>query len=72
VPLETEDTKYLFKVSVEMERRMEAHMDEDDSVSEVGTAPDEVDALGHEDSTDDDDTPGADEAPEEDEGPEED
>jgi hypothetical protein len=55
-----------------MERRMEAHMDEDDSVSEVGTAPDEVDALGHEDSSDDDETPGVDEAPEEDEGPEED
>jgi len=30
VPLETEDTKYLFKVSIEMERRMEAFMDEDD------------------------------------------
>ena len=72
VPLETEDTKYLFKVSVEMERRMEAHMDEDDSVSDVGTTPDEVDALGHEDSSDDDETPGVDEAPEEDEGPEED
>ena len=51
---------------------MEAHMDEDDSVSEVGAAPDEVDALGHEDSTDDDDTPGVDEAPDVDEGPEED
>ena len=72
VPLETEDTKYLFKVSVEMERRMEAHMDEDDSVSEVGTAPDDVDALGHEDSTDDDDAPDEDEAPDVEEGPEED
>ena len=51
---------------------MEAHMDEDDSVSEVGAAPDEVDALGHEDSTDDDDTPGVDEATDVDEGPEED
>lgn len=51
---------------------MEAHMDEDDSVTEVGAAPDEVDALGHEDSTDDDDTPGVDEAPDVDEGPEED
>ncbi len=30
VPLETEDTKYLFKASIEMERRMEAFMDEDD------------------------------------------
>jgi hypothetical protein len=30
VPLETSDTKYLFKVSIEMERRMEAFMDEDD------------------------------------------
>ena len=66
VPLETEDTKYLFKVSVEMERRMEAHMDEDDSVSEVGTAPDEVHAMGHEDSTDEDDAPEVDEGPEED------
>jgi hypothetical protein len=72
VPLETEDTKYLFKVSVEMERRMEAHMDEDDSVSEVGSAPDEVDALGHEDSADEDDAPDEDEVPEVEEGPEED
>jgi DNA-directed RNA polymerase subunit delta len=30
VPLETSDTKYLFKVSIEMERRMEAFMDDDD------------------------------------------
>ena len=56
---------------------MEAHMDEDDSVSEVGAAPDDVDALGHEDSTDEDstdedETPGVDEAPDVDEGPEED
>jgi hypothetical protein len=72
VPLETEDTKYLFKVSVEMERRMEAHMDEDDSVSEVGTARNEVHAMGHEDSTDEDDAPDVDDAPEVDEGPEED
>ena len=72
VPLETEDTKYLFKVSVEMERRMEAHMDEDDSVSEVGTAPDEVVALGNEDSTDEDEASDEDDAPEVDEGPEED
>ena len=43
VPLETEDTKYLFKVSIEMERRMEAFMDEDDD-NEPATddaAPDE-------------------------------
>lgn len=43
VPLETSDTKYLFKVSVEMERRMEAFMDEDDD-SEPATddaTPDE-------------------------------
>jgi hypothetical protein len=43
VPLETSDTKYLFKVSIEMERRMEAFMDEDDD-SEPATddaAPDE-------------------------------
>jgi DNA-directed RNA polymerase subunit delta len=43
VPLETSDTKYLFKVSFEMERRMEAFMDEDDD-SEPATddaAPDE-------------------------------
>lgn len=78
VPLETEDTKYLFKVSMEMERRMEALRDEDDSVSEVGVAPDEVDPLGHEDSTDEDETPGEDEgsevddAPDLDDGPEED
>ncbi|MEN9431832.1 MAG: hypothetical protein RL206_751 [Bacteroidota bacterium] len=43
VPLETSDTKYLFKVSIEMERRMEAFMDEDDD-NEPATddaAPDE-------------------------------
>ncbi|MEY4461432.1 MAG: hypothetical protein RLZZ261_45 [Bacteroidota bacterium] len=39
VPLETEDTKYLFKVSIEMERRMEAFMDEDDD-SEPATEED--------------------------------
>ncbi len=42
VPLETEDTKYLFKVSIEMERRMEAFMDEDDDsepASEEDAAP---------------------------------
>ncbi|MSP65585.1 MAG: hypothetical protein EXR22_02520 [Flavobacteriaceae bacterium] len=72
VPLETEDTKYLFKISIEMERRMEAHMDEDDSVSEVGTAPDEVVAMVQEDSTDEDEAADEDEASGEDEGPEED
>ncbi len=43
VTLETSDTKYLFKVSIEMERRMEAFMDEDDD-NEPATddaAPDE-------------------------------
>lgn len=39
VPLETEDTKYLFKVSIEMERRMEAFMDEEDD-SEPATEED--------------------------------
>lgn len=44
VPLETSDTKYLFKVSIEMERRMEAYMDEDDdtdSGTDEDSAPDE-------------------------------
>jgi len=44
VPLETSDTKYLFKVSIEMERRMEAFMDEDDdseSASDDDATPDE-------------------------------
>jgi hypothetical protein len=43
VPLETEDTKYLFKVSIEMERRMEAFMDEDDDSDGASedAAPDE-------------------------------
>jgi hypothetical protein len=41
VPLETEDTKYLFKVSIEMERRMEAFMDEDDE-AEPATEEDSV------------------------------
>jgi len=44
VPLETEDTKYLFKVSIEMERRMEAFMDEDDDsepASDEDAAPEE-------------------------------
>jgi hypothetical protein len=44
VPLETSDTKYLFKVSIEMERRMEAFMDEEDeseASSDDDAAPDE-------------------------------
>ncbi|MFM8565707.1 MAG: hypothetical protein ACKOBQ_06110 [Bacteroidota bacterium] len=44
VPLETEDTKYLFKVSIEMERRMVAFMDEDDDsepASDEDAAPEE-------------------------------
>jgi hypothetical protein len=43
VPLETSDTKYLFKVSIEMERRMEAFMDEEDEseASSDDAAPDE-------------------------------
>jgi DNA-directed RNA polymerase subunit delta len=44
VPLETSDTKYLFKVSIEMERRMEAFMDEDDdsdTPADAEDAPDE-------------------------------
>ena len=43
VPLETSDTKYLFKVSIEMERRMEAFMDEEDEsdASADDAAPDE-------------------------------
>ena len=47
VPLETEDTKYLFKVSIEMERRMEAFMDEDDDsepASDEDAAPEADDA----------------------------
>ncbi len=45
VPLETSDTKYLFKVSIEMERRMEAFMDEED----------ERDASADDDATPDED-----------------
>ncbi|MEY3927727.1 MAG: hypothetical protein RJA97_734 [Bacteroidota bacterium] len=44
VPLETSDTKYLFKVSIEMERRMEAFMDEEDesdASADDDAAPDE-------------------------------
>ncbi len=46
---------------------MEAHMDKDDSVSEVGTAPDEVVAMVQEDSTDEDEAADEDEASGEDE-----
>ncbi len=49
VPLETSDTKYLFKVSIEMERRMEAFMDEDDD----SDTPAEDDATPDEDVAED-------------------
>lgn len=48
VPLETSDTKYLFKVSIEMERRMEAFMDEDDD-----SEPEAEDAAPDEDVAED-------------------
>lgn len=45
VPLETKDTKYLIKVSVEMDRRIDDFLedDDDDSENSVGTedVPDE-------------------------------
>lgn len=44
VPLETDDTKYLFKISVELERKVERYieeMEEDDSDTD-----DSTDAVG--------------------------
>ncbi|GEM_PF-513679 len=36
VPFETADTKYLVKVSVEMDRRIEAYMDDEDEDDDLG------------------------------------
>lgn len=58
VPFETSDTRYLIKVSVEMDRRIEAFLDDDDddddgSVSESTPPPiDEIDEGEVEDDED--------------------
>ena len=48
IPLETETTKYLFKVSIELERRAQAFLDDEDDQEEVADedAAPEADAAG--------------------------
>ena len=51
IPLETETTKYLFKISVELERKAAAFLEEDDDQEEVSdddAAPD-TDGVSEED-----------------------
>lgn len=46
VPLETDDTRYLVKVSVELDRRVEAFLDdddEDDDSDDIEINPDDLD-----------------------------
>ena len=47
IPLETETTKYLFKVSIELERRAQAFLDDEDDQEEVADedAAPEADAV---------------------------
>lgn len=56
VPFETKDTKYLIKVSVEMDRKIEAYMedDEDEEVSAVGAeeSPGDIEAPSEEEDED--------------------
>lgn len=53
VPFETKDTKYLVKVSVEMDAKIEAYMDDDDDDDDV-LSGDESNMEAPEDSEDDD------------------
>jgi DNA-directed RNA polymerase subunit delta len=53
IPLETEDTKYLIKVGVEMDRRVEAFLDDDDEDNSDSAIDDEVD-LDEEELKDED------------------
>lgn len=56
VPLETEDTKYLFKVSVELQNQVDRYLDDLDTVPSVAPADAELDDESSEDeeeSTDD-------------------
>lgn len=53
VPFETKDTKYLVKVSVEMDAKIEAYMDDDEDDDDV-LSGDESNMEAPEDSEDDD------------------
>lgn len=53
VPFETKDTKYLVKVSVEMDAKIEAYMDDDEDDDDV-LSGDEGSMEAPEDSEDDD------------------
>jgi DNA-directed RNA polymerase subunit delta len=54
VPLETEDSKYLIKVGVEMDRRVEAFLDDEDDSSADAIDEDEVDLDDDEELKDED------------------
>ncbi len=51
VPMETDDTKYLVKVSVELDRRVEAFLDDDDNDD---SSSDDLKDIGPDDLDDDD------------------
>ncbi len=44
VPFETADTKYLVKVSVQMDERIEAYLDDDDEDDDLGDGDSSVEA----------------------------
>lgn len=58
VPLETEDTKYLFKISIELQNQVDRYLDDLETVPAVVPAEGELD-----DDSDDDDEESTDDAP---------
>lgn len=54
VPLETEDTKFLVKVSVELERRVEAFLDDEDQTEEDDSTGDDSEFPDNADDSDED------------------
>ena len=61
VPLETEDTKYLFKISIELQNQVDRYLDDLETVPTVAPAADDI-----EDEASDDEDESTDDAPAED------
>lgn len=53
IPLETEDTKYLFKISVELQNKVDRYLDDLDAVPAVVPVDAELDDETDEDESDD-------------------
>ena len=53
IPLETEDTKYLFKVSVALQNKVDRYLDDLDAVPAVVPTDPELDEEEEEDESDD-------------------